>query len=258
MNLDMRLVYNNLQYHPSGFCAKIRGMIQKELRAYADPKKAKDLQRFFKTGPGEYAEGDHFLGIYVPILRTFARRYAALPTPELQVLIKSSFHEERALALFILKLQFEHGDAKDQKRILGFYLKHRRYINNWDLVDVTTPYIVGASLFNKKRDLLYKYACSRNLWERRISIIATAYFIREGDFADTLKIANILLNDEHDLIHKAVGWMLREVGKRDQGVLEKFLNRNSRQMPRTMLRYAIERLPERKRKYYLNLKSEFL
>lgn len=227
-------------------------MIGLELQTHADPEKAKHLQRFFKTGPGEYAEGDLFLGISVPVLRKIAKKNISFSLQQIRPLIKSSFHEERALALYILVLQFERAEPKAQKRIFDFYIKHRRFINNWDLVDVTAPQIVGSSLFEAKRDLLYKFSRSKGLWERRIAIISTFFFIRKGDFADTLRIARTLLNDPHDLIHKAVGWMLREMGKRDEALLEKFLKEHSAHMPRTMLRYAIERFPEKKRKRYLD------
>jgi 3-methyladenine DNA glycosylase AlkD len=222
-----------------------------DLRKYTDKKKAKLLQRFFKTGPGEYAEGDIFLGITVPMLRIFAARYQNLAFNETLQLLKSRIHEERLLSLLIFILKYRKADLSGKEKIYKAYLKHYRYINNWDLVDVSAKHIIGAFLNDKDRALLYKLAHSDFLWKRRIAILSTFHFIENNDFEDTLKIAEILMYDPHDLIHKAVGWMLREVGKRDIGLEESFLKRYCTVMPRTMLRYAIERFPASKRQAYL-------
>ncbi len=230
-------------------------LLKKRLREKAHPKKAKVLMTFFKTGPGEYGEGDQFIGVKMPEIRALAKGALSIPLTELVPLLESLIHEERMLALIIITLKFErHMKLKDldgMKSHFEFYLTHRSAINNWDLVDVTAPTVVGGFLFQRDHAPLKRLARSNDLWERRISIVATHYFIRKGEFTDTLTIAKMLLKDPHDLIHKATGWMLREVGKRDQGVLTDFLNSHSREMPRTMLRYAIERLPEKVRKSYL-------
>lgn len=224
---------------------------KKDLRRTASPAKGKFLQRFFKCGPGEYAEGDIFLGVVVPETRKIAKRYFYLKFPEIAQLMKSKIHEERLLGLCILIGQFESAEEKDQKKYFDFYIKNRRGVNNWDLVDCSAGDLAGVYLFKRPKNILYKFARSKDLWEKRIAIIATLHFIRENRYADTLKIAKILLNDDHDLIHKAVGWMLREVGKRNLKVEESFLKKNYKKMPRTMLRYAIEKFPEPKRKRYL-------
>ena len=225
--------------------------LKKELKKLADPKQAEVLQRFFKTGKGEYGEGDIFLGIKVPVQREVANKFGELFLEDIEKLLKSKIHEHRLTALFILIKQYERADKKKRARIFNFYLKNTKNINNWDLVDISAPKVVGDYLLNKPRSVLYKLAKSNNLWERRIAIISTFTFIRNNEFRDTLKIAEILLNDKHDLIHKAVGWMLREVGKRDQKIEEEFLKKHYLKMPRVMLRYAIERFEERKRKFYL-------
>ena len=225
--------------------------IQKKIRALADRKKARILQGFFKTGPGEYGEGDVFLGIPVPAIRKLAREHDGTPPGETIKLLASSYHEERLLALLMLVRDFTRGSGPAKKKIYTLYLRNTRYINNWDLVDLSAPHIVGGYLVDKDREQLYAFARSRDLWKRRIAIIATLAFIRQNDFGDTLNIAEMLLADGHDLIHKAVGWMLRELGKRDLQSEEDFLLRHHRVMPRTMLRYAIERFPEAKRKRYL-------
>ena len=225
--------------------------LKKELKKLADPKQAEVLQRFFKTGKGEYGEGDIFLGIKVPVQREVANKFGELFLEDIEKLLKSKIHEHRLTALFILIKQYERADKKKRARIFNFYLKNTKNINNWDLVDISAPKVVGDYLLNKPRNILYKLAKSDNLWERRIAIISTFTFIRNNEFRDTLKIAEILLNDKHDLIHKAVGWMLREVGKRDQKIEEEFLKKHYLKMPRVMLRYAIERFEERKRKFYL-------
>lgn len=225
--------------------------IKAVLRQYGDKEKSLILQGFFKTGPGEYAEGDVFLGIKVPVLRILAKRYRDLAFGETLRLLKSPVHEERLLSLFILLLKYRKADLPGKEKIFKIYLDNTRYINNWDLVDATAKYIIGDYLKDKNREILYKLAGSSSLWERRIAIVATHHFIENNDFEDTLKIAKILLSDPHDLIHKAAGWMLREAGKRDPDCEEKFLKKHYALMPRTMLRYAIERFPERKRQAYL-------
>jgi 3-methyladenine DNA glycosylase AlkD len=217
----------------------------------ADVKRGVVLARFFKTGKGQYAEGDVFLGITVPAQRKVVAAFKALPLSEIGVLISSKYHEMRLTALLILVAQYEKStDEKLKKLMVDFYLKNRKFINNWDLVDSSARQILGDWLLNKDRSVLYKFAVSKDLWERRISIIATFRFIMEKDFADTLKICEVLMNDRHDLIHKATGWMLREIGKRDPKPLRGFLDKHSKKMPRTMLRYALEHLtPELKKKY---------
>ncbi|MDQ5939003.1 MAG: hypothetical protein QG642_693 [Patescibacteria group bacterium] len=226
--------------------------IKNDLRNLARRDKANTLQRFFKTGPGEYGEGDKFIGVMVPDVRQVSQKYKALELKEVLELLRSPFHEERLCALFILLEQYKKGDSKKQKQIFDLYLKNYKYINNWDLIDLTAPRIVGAYLTDKPKDILYKLAKSKNLWQRRVAILATFQFIYEGKSSETIKISKILLHDEHDLIQKAVGWMLREMGKRvDENILLQFLDQHSAVMPRTMLRYAIERLPEPKRQYYL-------
>jgi 3-methyladenine DNA glycosylase AlkD len=231
---------------PSGDCAA-----QQRLRTFACAQQAAILSRFFKTGPGEYGEGDRFIGVKVPMIRKVAREFLALTWAETQALLRSPIHEERLLALIILVGQFTRGDDATRRQIYDLYGANTRHINNWDLVDLSAPQIVGGYLEPRSRRPLHRLAKSRLLWERRISIVATHWFIRQADFGDTLKIAQRLLGDTEDLIHKATGWMLREVGKRDAATLEAFLDEHCRVMPRTMLRYAIERLPEKKRLAYL-------
>ncbi|MBU1042790.1 MAG: DNA alkylation repair protein [Candidatus Omnitrophica bacterium] len=221
------------------------------LQANADKAKVKILQSFFKTGKGQYAQGDIFLGITVPKTRKIAKQFLDLDKEEIIELLKSKYHEQRLLALLILVEQFKISDHKVKAQIYKLYIKHTKYINNWDLVDLTAAKIVGEFLFNTERDLLYKFARSKNLWQKRISIVATYYFIRQDDFEDTFEIAKILLKDKHDLIHKAVGWMLREIGKRDLLKEEYFLRKHYKNMPRIMLRYAIEKFPQNIRLKYL-------
>ncbi|MFH1462502.1 MAG: DNA alkylation repair protein [bacterium] len=225
--------------------------LKKELKAKANSEKAKILQRFFKTGPGEYGEGDRFLGIMVPEIRKLAKNYSHLSLSDLQRLLASPFNEERLCALLILMLQFQCGSEETKKKIYSFYLSRTKRVNSWGLVDVSADKIVGAYLFDKPKAILYDLAKSENIWERRIAVMATFHFIKNNQFEETLKIAKMLLKDKHDLIHKAVGWMLREVGKRDLQTEEKFLKKHYKAMPRTMLRYAIEKFPEKKRKQYL-------
>ncbi len=227
------------------------GKTRKRLRSLQDPEKAKILQKFFKTGPGEYGEGDVFLGITVPRLRTVSKECDGLAMGEVEDLLHSPIHEERLLALLTLIRKYEREDEGEKEKIYTLYLRSTRWINNWDLVDLSAPNIAGDFLMNRSRKPLYKLARSAVLWERRIAIVATHRFIRERRFEDTLGIGEILLGDQEDLIQKAVGWMLREVGKRDQDAEETFLKKHCRLMPRTMLRYAIERFPAAKRELYM-------
>lgn len=215
-----------------------------DLRELADPADAAFLQRFFKTGPGEYGAGDVFLGIRVPATRKLAAKYRDLPLTEVQKLLRSKEHEARLLAVIILTVQYAKASDVQRARIFDLYLANTRYINNWDIVDLSAPRIVGAHLFHAgDTGLLDELAQSKSLWERRIAILATAHFIGQDEFRPTLRIAQKLLRDEHDLIHKASGWMLREVGKRNRQALTSFLERHARVMPRTMLRYALEKFP---------------
>ncbi len=254
--------------------------LQKSLRAKASPAKAKLYASFFKTAPGQYGHGDIFLGLTAPEQRSIAKNFYHLPLADIQKLLKSKIHEERFTALVILVHQFTYADKctlspsarparstrsseaggegahggegeTTQKQIYTFYLKNATRVNNWDLVDTSAPQIVGDSLINKPKNILTKLARSPNLWERRIAILATLTFIRHNEFKETIHLAKLLLNDQHDLIHKAVGWMLREVGKKSEPTLKKFLNNHHRAMPRTMLRYAIEKLSKTERKKYL-------
>ncbi|MBT8356526.1 MAG: DNA alkylation repair protein [Desulfobacterales bacterium] len=225
--------------------------IQKRLKHLANKEKAKIHQRFFKTGPGEYGEGDVFIGVTVPELRKLAKKFKTTRSVEIKKLLCSPIHEERLLSLFLLIHRYSNGDESEKKRIYELYLRNTKFINNWDLVDSSAGHIVGAFVFDKSKKPLYDLAKSENLWERRISIISTFYFIKHNQFSETLKIAKILLSDTEDLIHKAVGWMLREVGKRDISIEENFLKPHYKNMPRTMLRYAIEKFPQSKRQRYL-------
>ncbi|MCK5475513.1 MAG: DNA alkylation repair protein [Candidatus Pacebacteria bacterium] len=233
--------------------SKINNLIQlqEKLKELSDPKQAKILQRFFKTGKGEYGEGDVFLGVKVPIQRKIVSGFRDLSQKDIERLLNSNIHEYRMTALLILVSQYEKANEREKKIIFDFYLKNSKKINNWDLVDISASKIVGDHLMKKPRTVLYKFVRSRNLWQRRIAIISTFTFIRNNDFDDTLRISKMLLSDKHDLIHKAVGWMLREVGKRDQKIEEEFLKEHYSEMPRVMLRYAIEKFNEKKRKFYL-------
>jgi 3-methyladenine DNA glycosylase AlkD len=224
--------------------------IHSVIKSHANPSKAKLLQGFFKTGKGEYGEGDIFLGLTVPVSRTIALQFSDLSFPEIKSLLGSKIHEERLIALLILVHNYEkHPERRES--VFDFYIANTKHINNWDLVDLSTPRIIGAYLVDKERDILYEFVNSHNLWERRIAILSTFMFIKNKDFKDSLAISERLLDDTHDLIHKAVGWMLREIGKKDKSVLVSFLKKHYRAMPRTMLRYAIERFPEQERKSYL-------
>ena len=225
--------------------------LKKELKRHGSKGKAKTLRGFFKTGPGEYGEGDVFVGVTVPQIRVVVRKYKAISLKNAVRLLQSRIHEERLTSLLILVLKYSQSDDLQREKIYDLYLKHSRYINNWDLVDLTAAHIVGAFLSNKGKQPLYALAQSQSLWERRISIVSTFYYIRNNKFKETLKIAHILIADKEDLIQKAVGWMLREVGKRDLSTEENFLVKFYKRMPRTMLRYAIERFPESKRQAYL-------
>lgn len=226
-------------------------IIHNDLLQLANEQIAEHSQRFFKTGKGEYGEGDVFLGIRVPLLRKLVKKYHGISIEEVRKILHSKFHEERFLAVLMLVQLFKSSAESEQKQIFDLYLENTEFINNWDLVDISAGNIVGAYLYEKDKAPLYDLVQSANLWERRISIIATFYFIRQNEFDDTLKIAEIMLNDKEDLIHKAVGWMLREVGKREIAIEEEFLQEHYKKMPRTMLRYAIEKFPETSRKMYL-------
>ncbi|MHB1376595.1 MAG: DNA alkylation repair protein [Candidatus Humimicrobiaceae bacterium] len=227
--------------------------LKEEVKSLASPQKAKILERFFKTGKGEYGEGDIFIGVQVPDARKIVRKYADISLDDTLQLLTSEIHEERLIALLVMVEKTKRADESAKEILFKKYLENTRYINNWDLVDLSADKIIGSYLFEKPKDILYLLAVSENLWERRISILATFDFIKKGFYEDALRIVKTVLNDKHDLIHKAAGWMLRETGKRcSQEVLEQFLLANYRKMPRTMLRYAIERLPEPLRLQYLN------
>jgi 3-methyladenine DNA glycosylase AlkD len=226
--------------------------LQTQMRILGSPTAAVSLARFFKTGPGRYADGDIFLGLRAAAMHRLAKDHHALPFDELTVLLKSPVHEDRLLALLIMVRKVLKSDAPIRKQAYQLYLGHTRYVNNWDLVDASARDIVGGYLVDKSRKPLDHLAKSTSLWERRISIVATHFFIRRHEFADTLRIAEHLLGDREDLIHKAVGWMLREVGKKHQPTLESFLKSHGKTMPRTTLRYAIERFPETTRRAYLS------
>ena len=228
--------------------------VKQKLKSLASLDVAKSSVRFFKTGPGEYGEGDIFIGIKVPTLRTVSREFRSLPLEEVETLLNSPIHEERHLALMILVLQTAKCDDAHRRVVFDFYMQNTKFINNWDLVDCSAPYVVGGFLMDKSRKPLFNLTKSKSLWERRIAIVSTQYFIRHDDFADTLAISEKLLNDEEDLIHKAAGWMLREVGQKAQSVLEAFLDQHGAVMPRTMLRYAIEKFPPDQRHGYLQRK----
>jgi len=225
--------------------------IKRDLAQLKDPNRAKNLSWFFKTGKGQYGEGAIFLGIPVPEQRKVAKKHIDLSLNDLQELLNSKIHEHRFTALLILISKYRKAGESGREEIFHFTLKNTENINNWDLVDLSAPRIVGDYLINRERSILYKLAKSKSLWERRISILSTFAFIDNNDFEDALNISTLLLSDENDLIHKAVGWMLREIGKKDQEVLEKFLNEYRVRMPRIMLRYSIEKFSEDKRKYYL-------
>jgi len=223
----------------------------KELDSLSDKEKAQNYQRFFKMEKGEYGEGDIFIGVTVPVQRKMAKKYSNLSIPKIQELIKSKIHEHRLIALFILIDKYKKANEHEKENIFNLYLENTKHINNWDLVDSSAHYIIGDFLFEKDKKVLYELANSKNLWEKRIAIISTFHFIKKEEFEDALAISEILLEDKHDLIHKAVGWMLREIRNRDLETQEKFLKFHYKKMPRTMLRYAIEKFEEEKRKSYL-------
>ena len=227
--------------------------LQIKLRKLAKPEKIPIYSNFFKTGKGEYGEGDEFIGVAVPDSRKVAKANVDVSYEDLVYIIKSRIHEDRLCALITLVYKFEKAKTEqEKKRVVDFYIKYHLYGNNWDLVDTVSDKILGPWLINRDKSVLYEYAHSSNLWERRIAIITTFHFIRQRKFEDTIKISEMLLNDKHDLMHKAVGWMLREMGKREQQELINFLNKHYKNMPRTMIRYSIERLPEQLRKAYLD------
>jgi len=225
--------------------------LRSEIKSKFDKERAEHSKRFFKTGKGEYGEGDVFYGLSVPEMRVLVKKYCNFIGPQdVQILLNSGVHEERMIGLLILVKKYEKNSIA-RGLIFEMYMENYKNINNWDLVDVTAPRIVGNYLLDKNRKVLYDFARSDNLWKKRIAIISTFWFIRNNDSKDTLKISEILLNDKHDLIHKAVGWALREVGKKDLKVEEEFLKKHYKKMPRTMLRYAIEKFEEKKRLRYL-------
>ena len=229
--------------------------VLRDLESAADSKKAAELQRFFKTGPGEYGEGDRFRGIVVPVLRKLSRQHGGQSLDSCEELLHSSWHEDRLLALLILVRKFGKADESGQNAICRLYLANTAWINNWDLVDLSAPGIPGAWFLDRRKTPMLRLARSSRLWERRIAMVGSHAWIRQGRFDDALAIATILLHDPHDLIHKAVGWMLREIGKRDPSVEESFLRRHYLTMPRTALRYAIERFPEEQRLAWLHGKA---
>lgn len=226
------------------------------LKKKGSPQKAKSSAWFFKTGAGQYGHGDIFVGVSVPEQRAIAKQFAGLSFAEIDKLLRNKIHECRLTALHILLLQKKQADVSGRQMIAKFYLAHTACINNWDLVDTSARELLGEYLLDKKRDVLYRFACSHDLWERRIAIIATYAFIKEHDFNDTFAIAELLMNDKEDLMHKAVGWMIREVGNRSRAKEEAFLKKYAAVMPRTMLRYAIEKFPEPKRRYYMTMRSK--
>jgi 3-methyladenine DNA glycosylase AlkD len=230
---------------------KMASDVRRLLEESADPAKAAFLPRFFKTGPGEYGEGDRFYGVTVPECRRIARAGRDLADQQIESLLKSPMHEERSVALLILVDRFQRGRPRDRERVFRLYRRRLDRVNNWDLVDASAPTIAGGYFEERDKSQLYRWARSRSLWERRIAMLSTFRYIRRGEFEDALAIARILLDDEEDLIHKAVGWMLREIGNRDRAAEERFLRAHHSKMPRTMLRYAIEKFPEKLRKSYL-------
>lgn len=225
--------------------------IQEELKKYVNEQKREFLPYFFKTGKGQYGEGDIFLGIVVPNIRIVAKQFKAAPFQEIATLLESPYHECRLCALIILVERFKKSSSQEQEQIYQFYLSKTSRINNWDLVDISAPYIVGEYLKTRERDDLYRLAKSTLLWEQRIAVVATATLIRNHDFIDIIKLAELLLHHPHDLMHKAIGWMLREMGKRDKDLLVQFLEKYHKVMPRTMLRYSIEKFDDDERKYFM-------
>lgn len=225
--------------------------VKKALKQKACAHKAASLKRFFKTGPGQYSEHDIFIGVMAPELKKLSKTFIHLCLPDIEILLSSAIHEERLLALFILTAQYTGGNDLEKKRIYRCYVKNLRFINNWDLIDSTAGHIVGAYLFTRKRTVLFNWACSDNFWIRRLAMVACLHFIKKQDYADALRISDLLLQDPEDLVQKAVGWMLREIGKRSLQTEMDFLQPRYMKMPRTMLRYAIEKFPKKKRNAYL-------
>jgi 3-methyladenine DNA glycosylase AlkD len=225
--------------------------ILNDFQCLKNPEKAQILSRFFKTGKGQYGEGDTFLGIKVPEQRKLAKKHCGLSIKDIKTLLESGIHEQRLTALLILIIKYKKADSSEKQKIFDFYLKNTKFINNWDLVDLSAPNIVGHFLYEKDKSILIDLSKSSDLWKKRIAMISTYFFIKNNQFNTTLEVAENLLNDKHDLIHKAVGWMLRETGKRSLLTEEKFLKKHYKNMPRTTLRYAIEKFPEDKRKFYL-------
>ena len=227
--------------------------LKKDLSLYTDFEKANILQRFFKTGKGQYGEGDIFLGIIVPNTRKVAKKYTDLSLNEIKKILYSKIHEERLCALLLLVEKYKKTDELNKKKVFNFYIKNAKQVNNWDLVDLSAPKIVGEYLLDKDKEILYKFARSKNLWKKRISIISTLTFIKNNQYKDTFNILDILMKDKHDLIHKATGWMLREVGKKNLIEEENFIKKHNKSMSRTTLRYAIEKFSEEKRLKYLKM-----
>jgi 3-methyladenine DNA glycosylase AlkD len=229
----------------------------KKLKSFSSPEELKKIQRYFKSGPGEYGEGDKFIGVRMGQVFTLAKEFIEMPLDEIEKLLESPIHEARAGAMSIIDKQARRKKTPESRRkeLFDLYIRRHDRINNWDLVDLGALYAVGSYLFDKPRDILYKLALSKNIWERRTAIVGTAYFIRQGDVADTFKIAEILLNDKHDLVHKGAGWMLRFAGEKDRQKLLAFLDRYAATMPRTLLRYSIERLDKKLRDHYMGLKK---
>lgn len=229
----------------------------KKLKSFRSPEELKKIQRYFKTGAGEYGEGDEFIGVRMGQVFTLAKEFIEMPLSEIEKMLESPIHEVRAGALSIMDKQARRKKTPESRRkeLFDLYIRRHDRINNWDLVDLGALYAIGSYLFDKPRDILYKLARSKNIWERRTSIVGTAYFIRQGDVADTFKIAEMLLNDEHDLVHKGTGWMLRFAGEKDRQKLLSFLDRHAATMPRTVLRYSIERLDKKQRDHYMGLKK---
>jgi 3-methyladenine DNA glycosylase AlkD len=230
--------------------------IERRLRSVGDATRAQNFRRFFRTGPGEYGEGDQFLGLTVPQVRALVGQYAELPLPQVRALLRSRWHEARLLALLILVRDFERGNERQRAAVAKLYLANLKWVNNWDLVDCSAHLILGPHLARGERALLDQLSRSPELWKRRVAMLSTFHYIRQGQFTDALRIARRLLHDPHDLIHKAVGWMLREIGKRNEAKLRTFLDRHAARMPRTMLRYAIERLPPGSRSRYMGMKAQ--
>lgn len=230
--------------------------VKTELKKVSSKKRKETNEWFFKTGKGEYGEGDKFMGVSMPDLRKVAKSFLDLPFEEISKLLESKIHEHRLAGLVVLVENFKKADEKNKKKIFNFYRKNLKHINNWDLVDISCPYIIGGYLLDKEgeRKQLYTWAKSKDLWKNRVAIVSTWYFIRNNDLKDVYLLSEILLNHEHDLIHKAVGWMLREAGKKDEAKLKKFLDKHTTKMPRTMLRYSLEKFSKKDKKYYMDLK----